>query len=88
MTMQVYRFSVEVKGVKAISRVIDISADSTVADLAYVILSTFETLAYHLRNICFQENNYDCMVDVEDYFGDEELIDATKTVLSNIGLEE
>jgi hypothetical protein len=65
---QLYRFSVEVKEVKGISRVIDIARDAKLADLAYVILSAFQTFAYHLWEIRYQGKHYDCMVCVEDFF--------------------
>ena len=65
-----------------IYRIIDISDEMTLADLAYTILASFDSLAYHLYNIKHNSDIYDCAViqDETTY----ELHDATKTLLKDI----
>lgn len=48
----------------------------TVADLAYTILATFDSLAYHLYNIKYKDYTFDCFGCTEI---DENAIDATTT---------
>ena len=55
-----------------------------VADLAYTILATFDSLTYHLYNIKYKDYTFDCFGCTE---GDENAIDATITKLSILGLE-
>lgn len=77
-------FKVEIEGLEdKIWRVIEISDRRTVADLAYTILATFDSLAYHLYEIKHGNDKYDCMVEPLD-LGDLVLKDAVKTKLSNV----
>lgn len=69
-------------------RTIEITDSKTVADLAYTILSTFDSLAYHLYNIKHNNNRYDCMIGANDYEGRDILLDATKTKLNTINFDE
>ena len=55
-----------------------------VADLAYTILATFDSLTYHLYNIKYKDYTFDCFGCTEI---DENAIDATITKLSILGLE-
>ena len=55
-----------------------------VADLAYTILATFDSLTYHLYNIKYKDYTVDCFGCTEI---DENAIDATITKLSILGLE-
>ena len=40
--------------------------DKKVIDLAYVILATFNSLAYHLYDIEYKNQIYDSQIDIED----------------------
>lgn len=86
---KVLTFKVEIKGLEdKIWRKIEITDRRTVADLAYTILASFDSLAYHLYDITYKNKRYDSMVCSEDYQGDEELVDATITRLQKLNLEE
>ncbi len=82
---KVLTFKVEVEELESkIWRVIEIIDSKTVADLAYTILATFDSLAYHLYNIKHGKDRYDCMIAMEDYYGKEKLIDADIIKLSKV----
>jgi hypothetical protein len=60
----VLTFKVEVEGLEnKIWRIIETTDKRTVADLAYTILTTFDSLAYHLYAIYHGYDRYDCMID-------------------------
>ena len=83
--IKVITFKVEIGELEdKIWRTIEITDAKTVADLAYTILATFDSLAYHLYDIKHGKDRYDCMINAEDYYGPEELLDATRTKLSNV----
>lgn len=69
-------------------RTVEITDSKTVADLAYTILSTFDSLAYHLYNIKHNNNRYDCMIGAKYYEGRDILLDAAKTKLNTINFDE
>ena len=82
---KVLKFKVGIEGVEdKIWREIEITDRRTVADLAYTILATFDSLAYHLYNIKYKDYTFDCFGCTEI---DENAIDATTTKLSALGLE-
>lgn len=82
-------FKIWIEGLEnKIWRTVEITDTKTVADLAYTILSTFDSLAYHLYNIKHNNNRYDCMIESEYYEGREILIDATKTKLNTSNFDE
>ena len=82
---KVLTFKVEIEGLEdKIWRKIEITDRRTVADLAYTILASFDSLAYHLYNIKHNNKRYDCMICAEDYMDKEELVDATITKLSDV----
>jgi hypothetical protein len=84
---KVLTFKVEVEELEnKIWRVIEITDSKTVAELAYTILATFDSLAYHLYNIKHGNDRYDCMIamTMEDYSGAEKLIDANTTKLAKV----
>ncbi len=65
---KVLKFKVEIEGLEEkLWRVIEITDRRTVADLAYTILATFESLAYHLYMINYKGIVYDCWVAVDVY---------------------
>ena len=85
---KVLTFRVEIEGLEdKIWRKIEITDSRTVADLAYVILATFRSLAYHLYDIEYKNKFYDCWIDVAYDFREVELVNATVTKLGSIGLE-
>ena len=87
--MKVLTFKVEIEGLEnKIWRKIEITDGRTVADLAYTILSTFDSLAYHLYNIKYKDKVYDCWIGIEYNISRTKPINATITKLSDIGLEE
>ena len=86
---KVLTFKVGIEGLEdKIWRKIEITDRRTVADLAYTILATFDSLAYHLYNIKHNDKVYDCWVCIEDDYSDIPKINATITKLSDIGLKE
>lgn len=86
---KVLTFKVGIEGLEdKIWRKIEITDRRTVADLAYTILATFDSLAYHLYNIKHNDKVYDCFVCIEDDYSDIPKVNATITKLSDIGLKE
>ena len=82
---KVLTFKVEIEELEnKIWRVIEITDLKTVADLAYTILASFDSLAYHLYDIKHGKDRYDSMVCIEDYQGKEPIIDATITKLREL----
>ncbi len=81
---KVLKFKVGIEGLEdKIWREIEINDRRTVADLAYTILATFDSLAYHLYNIKYKDYTFDC-------FGCTEVDEnsmATITKLSVLGLK-
>lgn len=81
-------FKVEVELLEdKIWRTIEITDRSTVADLAYTIIATFQALGDHLYEIRHNGKIYDSFIAIEDYHGKEKLINATKTHLNNLNLK-
>ena len=86
---KVLTFKLGIEGLEdKIWRKIEITDRRTVADLAYTILATFDSLAYHLYNIKYNDKVYDCWVCVEDDYSDIPKVNATITKLSDIELKE
>ena len=89
MNYKILNFKVEVEGLEnKIWRVIEIVDRMTVADLAYTILASFNSLAYHLYNITYKNDIYDCSVCPEHNPDYKDLINAVTTRLSNLNLKE
>ena len=85
----VLTFKVEIDGLEnKIWRKIEITDTRTVADLAYTILASFKSLAYHLYSINYKEKIYDCWVCIEDDYSEIPPINAVITKLSSLGLKE
>ena len=86
---KVLTFQVGIEGLEdKIWRKIEITDRRTVADLAYTILATFDSLAYHLYDIKYKNKVYDCMIDIEYDHRDVELVNAVTTKLSDMDLKE
>ena len=86
---KVLTFKVEIEGLEdKIWRKIEITDRRTVADLAYTILATFDSLAYHLYNITYDNKIYDCWVCIEDDYSDISKVNATITKLKDLELKE
>lgn len=86
---KVLTFQVGIEGLEdKIWRKIEITDRRTVADLAYTILATFDSLAYHLYDIKYKNKVYDCWIDIEYDHRDVELVNATTTKLSDMWLKE
>ena len=84
---KVLTFKVEINGLEdKIWRKLEITDRRTVADLAYTILATFDSLAYHLYDIKHKDKVYDCWVCIEDDHSFIPPQNATITKLSSIGL--
>lgn len=82
---KVLKFKVGINGLEdKIWREIEITDRRTFADLAYTILVTFDSLAYHLYNIKYKDYTFDCFGCTEV---DADSRDATITKLSILGLE-
>lgn len=86
---KVLTFKVKIEGLEdKIWRKIEITDRRTVADLAYTILASFHSLAYHLYDIEYKNKFYDCWICIEDDHRDVELVNAVITKLGSIGLKE
>lgn len=82
---KVLKFKVGIEWLEdKIWRKIEITDRMTFADLAYTILVTFDSLAYHLYNIKYKDYTFDCFGYTEV---DADSRDATITKLSILGLE-
>ena len=86
---KVLTFKAEIEGLEdKIWRKIEITDRRTVADLAYTILASFHSLAYHLYDIKYKNKFYDCWICIEDDHRDVEFVNAVITKLGSIGLKE
>lgn len=82
-------FRVGIEGLEdKIWRKVEITDRRTVADLAYTILSTFDSLAYHLYNIKYKNYIFDSWVCAEENPDYEELSNATIIKLSELKLNK
>lgn len=81
---KVLTFKVEIEELEdKIWRKIEITDRRTVADLAYTILASFDSLAYHLYDIKHGNDRYDCMVEPSE-LEEHSLKDAVKTKLKDV----
>ncbi len=86
---KVLKFNVGIEGLEnKIWREIEITDRMTVADLAYTILATFNSLAYHMFNIAYKDIIYDCRLNPRDTIYDENKVSAITTKLSSLDLKE
>lgn len=86
---KVLTLKVGIKGLEdKIWRKIEITDRRTVADLAYTILATFDSLAYHLYNIKYKNKVYDSWICIEDDCDKIPKINATITKLKDLKLKE
>ena len=86
---KVLTFKVEIEGLEnKIWRKIEITDIKSVADLAYTILASFDSLAYHLYDITYKDKIYDCWSCMDDYPFKENIYSAITTKLSTINLKE
>lgn len=84
---KIFTFQVGIEGLEdKIWRKIEITDRRTVADLAYTILATFDSLAYHLYDIKHGNDRYDCMIDPMD-LRNYNFKDAIRTKLSDVDFE-
>ena len=84
---KVLTFKVGIEGLEdKIWRCIEITDRRTVADLAYTILATFDSLAYHLYDIKHGNDRYDCMIDPLE-LREYNFKDAVRTKLSDVDFE-
>lgn len=81
-------FNVGIEGLEdKIWRKIEITDRMTVADLAYTILATFDSLAYHLYDIIHMNDKYDCMIEPLD-LGNYIFKNAVNTKLRDVDFEK
>lgn len=72
MAAQIYTFKITYENCdNRIWRTAEVSSNYTLAKLGYLILASFDTLAYHLFEITFREDRYvlpfeDCLEDLAD----------------------
>ncbi len=86
---EVLIFRIGIEGLEnKIWREIEIPSRRTVADLAYTILASFNSLAYHLYDITYKNKVYDCWICIEDDHRDVVLVNAIITKLSDMKLKE
>ena len=85
---EILTFRIGIEGLEnKIWRIIEIPSRRTVADLAYTILASFNSLAYHLYNIEYKDYLFDCWVCHEEGPDFDELSNAVVTKLSELKLE-
>ena len=81
--MKALMFKVGINGLEGkIWRVIEVTDKMTVGDLAYSILASFNSLAYHLYSITYKDRKYKCYIDHDLIFDDEIVLDASQSILS------
>ena len=86
---KVLTFKVGIEGLEnKIWRKIEITDKKTVADLAYTILATFDSLAYHLYDIEYKNKIYDSWISIEDDYSGIPKLNATTTSLNELELKE
>lgn len=86
---KVLTFRVGIEGLEnKIWREIEITDRRTVTDLAYTILATYHSLAYHLYDIEYKNKFYDCWINIEYECRDVELVNAVVTKLSDLELSK
>ncbi len=82
---KVFTFKVEIEGLEEkIWRKIEITDKRMISELAYAILASFDSLAYHLYQIYHGEDRYHCMIGDVDFFHEVQVINATQTKLNQI----
>lgn len=87
--MKVLKLRVGIEGLEEkIWREIEVVEKSTVADLAYTILATFNSLAYHLYDIEYKGKTYDCGICIEEAPDQANVVNATITKISSICLKK
>ncbi len=87
--MKVLMFKVGINGLRnKIWRVIEVTGKMTIGDLTYSILASFNSLAYHLYSITYKDREYKCYIDDDLVFDDEIVLDASQSILSDIGLND
>lgn len=85
---KILTFRIGIEGIEnKIWREIEITDRRTVADLAYTILASFNSLAYHLYDITYKNKVYDCWVCIEDDHSFVPPINAVITKLSDLRLK-
>ena len=86
---EILTFRIGIEGLEnKIWRSIEIPCRRTVADLAYTILASFNSLAYHLYTIEYKDYLFDCWICPKEYPDFDELSNAVVTKLSDLRLEE
>ena len=86
---EVLIFKIGIDGLdNKIWREIEIPSRRTVADLAYTILASFNSLAYHLYNIEYKNYLFDCWICPEENPDFDELSNAVVTKLGELRLKE
>ncbi len=85
---EVLTFRIAIEGLEnKIWREIEIPSRRTVADLAYTILASFNSLAYHLYDIEYKNYLFDCWVCHDEAHNFDELSNAVITKLSELKLK-
>ncbi len=86
---KVLTFDVNIKGLEeSIWRVIEINDSKTLADLAYTILASFDSLAYHLYFVKLNGVTYACNEHIAKDSFDQDEEDASKVRLCNLKFNE
>ncbi len=86
---KVLTFEVGINGLEdKIWRKIEITDSKTVADLAYTVLASFDSLAYHLYYIKYKNITYNCGICIEEDRSKIPPINAVKAKLSSVALKE
>ncbi len=86
---EILTFRIGIKGLEnKIWREIEIPSRRTVADLAYTILASFNSLAYHLYDIEYKDYLFDCWICPEEDPDFDVLSNAVITKLSELKLEK
>ncbi len=85
---EILTFRIGIDGLEnKIWREIEIPCRRTVADLAYTILASFNSLAYHLYDIEYKDYLFDCWVCPDDKLDIDELSNAVVITLGELNLK-
>lgn len=85
---EILTFRIGIEGLEnKIWREVEIPSRRTVADLAYTILASFNSLAYHLYDIEYKDYLFDCWVCPEEDPDYDELSNAVVIKLSELKLK-
>jgi len=86
MNAQVYKFKIEYDEYgKLLNRTVEVSSNYSLANLAYLVIDIFDTLAYHLFMLKYKEIKYE--LPMEDDFDFTKSFNPNDTKLGELNME-